>query len=185
MVTALIERVFSWFGWKPALVAPPTGVRINIPRSVLHALYRATTPRKGRHEPLALLRVRYASEDVRDVLVAVGVIPFADEAYVEGDEGANFDTRWVVAVANREVLANAGLVLAHLHGGRRPNFSSADRETNYTVIAPLSIGVPVAPYGAMVLGDAEATAVVAKGGRLVAARVIVVPDLLGGIDLSA
>lgn len=184
-MNALIERVLSWLGWKPAPVAPPSGVRINVPRSVLHALYRATTPRKHRHEPLAFLRVRYASEDVRDVLVAVGVIPFADEAYVEGDAGANFDTRWVVNVANREVLSNAGLVLAHLHGGKRPNFSSVDRETNYTVMAPLSIGVGVVPYGAMVLGDDEATAVIAKEGRLVDARVIVVPDLLGGMDLSA
>lgn len=184
-MTALIERVLAWFGWKPVPVAPPTGVRINIPRSVLHALYRATTPRPGRHEPLAFLRVRYASEDVRDVLVAVGVIPFADEAYVDGDAGANFDTRWVVAVANREVLSNAGLVLAHLHGGKRPNFSSVDRKTNHTVMAPLSIGVPVVPYGAMVLGDDEATAVAARDGRLVDARVVIVPDLLGGMDLSA
>jgi hypothetical protein len=185
-MNTLVERILRWFAPEAPAPMPPSGVRINVPRSILHGLRCATVPSPLRHEPLAFLRVRYASEDVRDVLVAVGIIPFANTAYVEGDAGANFDTRWVVDVANREVLTNAGLMLVHSHGGRgRPIFSSVDRTTNATVMTPLSIGVPVVPYGAMVLSDEDATAVVATAGRLADAQVVIVPDLPGRMDLSA
>jgi hypothetical protein len=185
-MSALIERFLAWIGWRQQPVRPPHGVRINIPRSILQALHRVTTPTAARHEPLAFVRVRFASEDTHEVVVAVGIIPFAEEAYVEGDAGANFETRWVVTIANREVTANTGLLLAHSHGGReRPRFSGVDRETNITVMAPLSIGVPVVPYGALVLSETDAAAVVAQAGRLVDARVVVVPDIPGRMDLSA
>ncbi|MHB1550462.1 MAG: hypothetical protein ACYCX6_04615, partial [Vulcanimicrobiaceae bacterium] len=125
-----IEWLAGWFG-RSQTPEPPRGVRINLPRSLMHALHVATKPTATRHEPLAFLRVRYASEDVRDVAVGIGVIPFADVAYVEGDAGANFDTRWAVAIANAEIRSNTGLLLVHSHGGRcRPAFSPVDRTTN-------------------------------------------------------
>jgi hypothetical protein len=156
---------------------PPPGIRINVPRSVMRALRSVTTPSRGVGEPLAFLRARYASEDATDVLVGIGVIQFAQEAYVAGDAGANFDTRWTVDVANAAIRSNIGLLLVHSHGGRgQPSFSHIDRTTNAEVMLPLSIGVSSAPYGALVLSDDDACAVVAMDHRLVAARVVTVTD---------
>lgn len=189
MIRQFIAAILNWWKRPPAAVKPSKpkpDVRVHIPRSVLHELRRATKPTRERFEPLAFLRVRYASENVKSVLVAVGVIAFPDHAYVEGDAGANFDTGWAVEIANREVISNAGLLLAHRHGGRgKPGFSSIDAQTNRTVMLQLSIGVPFAPYGAVVLSDDAATVVVAEAGRLVEAAAIVVPDALGRMDLTA
>lgn len=143
----------------------------------MRALRSATTPRRGVPEPLAFLRTRYASEDATDVLVGIGVIPFAQEAYVAGDAGANFDTRWTVGIANAEIRSNIGLLLVHSHGGRgQPAFSRIDKTTNAEVMLPFSIGVSSAPYGALVLSNDDAFAVVAVDHRLVAARVVAVAD---------
>jgi hypothetical protein len=126
---------------------------------------------------LAFLRARYASEDTTDVLVGIGAIQFAQEAYVAGDAGANFDTGWTVGIANAEIRSNTGLLLVHSHGGRgQPAFSHIDRTTNAEVMLPFSIGISCAPYGALVLGDDDASAVVAVDRRLVAARVVAVAD---------
>jgi hypothetical protein len=184
-VNYYVKQFLTWLGWKRRLIEPPIGIRINVPRSVMRALRLATQPTLMNHEPLAFLRARYASEDVRDVVVAVGVVPFAHEAYVDGDAGANFDTRWGVAVANYQIRSNAGLLLAHSHGGcGKPAFSSVDRATNVQVMAALSIGVDVAPYGALVLSDEDATAVVAVDGRLHDAKVMILAGRLGGLDLT-
>jgi hypothetical protein len=68
-------------------------------------------------------------------------------------------------------------LLVHSHGGRgQPSFSHIDRTTNAEVMLPLSIGVSSAPYGALVLSDDDACAVVAMDHRLVAARVVTVTD---------
>jgi hypothetical protein len=156
---------------------PQRGHRINIPRSILAELRGATTPRRGRPEPLAFLRTRFASEFATDVLVGIGVIAFAEDAYVAGDAGANFDTLWAMNVANAEIHANVGLLLAHSHGGPgRPTFSSVDRATNADVMIPFSFGVPHAPYGAIVLSDDDATAVVVAGKSLQPGRVYSVAD---------
>lgn len=156
---------------------PPPGIRINVPRSVMRALRSATTPRPDLGEPLAFLRARYASEDATDVLVGIGVIQFAKEAYVAGDAGANFDTRWTVNIANSEIRSNIGLLLVHSHGGRgQPAFSHIDRSTNAEVMLPFSIGISSAPYGALVLSDDNASAVVAVDHHLVPARVVAVAD---------
>lgn len=161
-------------------------VRIRIPKSAIHALRHATTPTKQHGEPLAFLRVRYASEAQNGVIVAIGVIPFAQNAYVEGDAGATFDTAYAVEIANAEIGANTGLLLAHQHGGRgKPSFSGIDRQTNRQVMLQLAIGVQYAPYGAIVLNDDSAAAVVARDGCLVDADVVVVPDAVGAMDLSA
>ena len=149
----------------------------------MHRLYVATKPRLMNHEPLAFLLVRYASEDVRDVVVAFDVVPFASEAYVDGDAGANFDTRWSIHVANEHIRHNAGLLLSHWHGGTgRPAFSRVDQETNISVMAPLSYGVDVAPYGAIVLSAEDQTAVVAVQGRLRSAKTVVVADRVGAAE---
>ena len=174
--------MISWIrrslGWRrQPLCEPPAAIRINVPRSVMRMLRSATTPRRGVAEPLAFLRVRYASEDATDVLVGIGVVPFAQEAYVVGDAGANFDTRWTVDIANTEIRSNIGLLLVHSHGGKgHPGFSRVDTATNAEVMLPLSIGVSFAPYGALVLSDDDAFAVVAVDHRLVAARVVEVAD---------
>jgi hypothetical protein len=172
---SLIRWLLGWRRQPPC--EPPPRIRINVPRSVMCALRSATTPRRGVEEPLAFLRARYASEDATDVLVGIGVIPFAQEAYVAGDAGANFDTRWTVHIANAEIHSNIGLLLVHSHGGRgQPAFSCIDRTTNAEVMLPFSIGISSAPYGALVLGDDDASAVVAVDHRLVAARVVEVAD---------
>lgn len=172
---SLIRRLLGWRLQPPC--QPPSGIRINVPHSVIRALRSATTPRRGIREPLAFLRTRYASEDATDVLVGIGVIPFEQDAYVAGDAGANFDTRWAVDVANFEIRSNIGLLLVHAHGGRgQPAFSGVDRTTNVEVMLPLSIGIPSAPYGALVLSDNDAFAVVAVGHRLADARVVAVAD---------
>jgi hypothetical protein len=188
----MIRRIFDalrlWLrGASDRFDFPDTSrVRIRVPKSLMHALNRATTPTKYNHEPLAFLRVRYASEERNGVIVAIGVVPFAEDAYVEGDAGANFDTAYAVEVANAHIRANAGILLVHQHGCRgKPSFSRTDRETNREVMLQLAIGVPFAPYGAIVLSDDSATAVVACDGRLVDADVTLVPDAPGGMDLSA
>ena len=106
-MTALLARLRSWFGRSRSTVLPRAGIRVNVPRSVMHRLRVATRPTATNREPLAFLLVRYASEEVRDVVVAFAVLPFADEAYVDGDAGANFDTRWSMSVANEEIRRNA------------------------------------------------------------------------------
>jgi hypothetical protein len=172
---SLIKRLLGRRRQLPCV--PPSGLRINVPRSVMRALRSATVPRRGVEEPLAFLRARYASEDATDVLVGIGVIPFAHEAYVAGDAGATFDTRWTVDIANDEIRSNIGLLLVHSHGGQgQPAFSPIDRTTNAEVMLPFSFGISSAPYGALVLSDDDAFAVVAVGHRLVAARVVPVAD---------
>jgi hypothetical protein len=186
-VTRLIAAARRWFadpGVKQS--APPPTLRIHMPRSILHAVTGIVTPNRLRPEPLALLRVRYASEERRDVVVVIGTISFPETAYVKGDAGANFDTRWLVHVTNDELQTNAGVLLAHWHGGTgRPSFSSVDRKTNRDVIAHLAIGVAAVPYGAMVLSLDQQTAVLATGGGLIEADVIIVPDIAGRMDLTA
>ena len=161
-------------------------VRLNVPRSVMHALRRATRPTIALPEPLVLLHVRFASEFQRDTVVAVAARPFSVHAYVEGFAGANFATAWVVDAANAAIARNLGLFLVHAHGGTGiPRFSSVDQETNRNIMAALASGVVTAPYGAMVLSQTAATAVVARDGRLEQMRVVEVPDGLGGFEMTA
>jgi hypothetical protein len=190
MIKRILAAIGSWLRGtaRNGRVERPdvTRVLIRIPRSVMHSLRRATSPTKDQHEPLAFVRVRYASESMNGVVVALGVIPFVNDAYVQGYAGANFDTGWAVAVANREIASNCGILLAHQHGGRgAPTFSKTDRDTNRDVMAALATGVPYAPYGAIVLSEDAASAVVVREGRLVNSQVIVAPDALGGMDLTA
>jgi len=165
---------------RPTLSPKPSRrTRLHVPQTLLHEIQKAVTPTKDRIEPLALLHVRYASEFVREVVVATGFVVFPEEAYVDGPAGANFDTRWLVRTTNAEVPQNAGVLLVHSHGGRgKPGFSSIDQRTNRDIMAPLAIGVATIPYGALVLSDDTGTAVVTVDGRLVEADVIVVPDRL-------
>jgi hypothetical protein len=157
-----------------------------VPRSLLQQLREMTRPNARRPEPLALLRARYASEDAGNVIVGIGAIPFPDSAYVTGPAGANFDTDWLVRIANREIAVNIGLLLVHSHGGLGfPRFSGVDRRTNTHVMAPLAIGVEVAPYGALVLSDMHAAAVMTVANSLTVAEVIAVPDRLGAFEASA
>lgn len=164
----------------------PTGqIRLHLPRSLRHSLATATAPRIGCPEPLALLRVRYAGEERQDIIVAVGLLPFPKEAYVEGDAGANFDTRWLMNQANEDLRINCGLMLVHRHAGQGPpEFSGIDRQTNREVMAPLAFGIDTVPYGAMVLSDNSQLALVTARGSLVAASVAIVPDAVSQRDIS-
>ena len=158
---------------------PSRRIRLHVPQTLLHEIQKALSPTKNRVEPLALLRVRYASESARDVVVATSFLAFPDEAYVDGPAGANFDTRWLVHTTNAGVPQNAGVLLIHSHGGRgKPGFSSTDQRTNRDIMAPLAIGVATIPYGALVLSDDTGMAVVTVDGRLVEADLIAVPDRL-------
>lgn len=167
-------------------ISPPRIPRINIPRSVHQRLMRLTRPTRGRVEPLALAVVRYASEDTQDVVVVVDCVAFADEAYVDGPAGANFDTRWLMGLANSRAASNAGLLLVHSHGGSgKPAFSATDRKTNNEVMATFAVGMATIPYGALLLSSDDCYAVVTIDGTLSSARVVIVPDADGRLDLSA
>jgi hypothetical protein len=162
------------------------GARVHVPVNLLRQLRDITRPNQRRPEPLALLQARYASESAREVVVGLGALAFPESAYLSGPGSVNFDTDWLVRTANREIAANVGLLLVHSHGGSgSPAFSSVDRRTNERVMAPLAIGVDVAPYGALVLSDTHANAVVTVAGVLVAAEVIAVPDALDGFEVTA
>ena len=167
-------------------ISPPRIPRINIPRFVLQRLMRLTRPTTGRVEPLALAVVRYASEDAQDVVVVVDCIAFADEAYVDGLAGTNFDTRWLMSIANSRAASNSGLLLVHCHDGTgKPAFSAIDRKTNNEGMATLAVGMTTIPYGALVLSSDDYYAIVTMDGGLTPARVMIVPDAGGRLDLSA
>ncbi len=173
-----------WIAKQPE--QPARRLRLRITRSLLHALHRATMPTATNGEPLAFVRVRYASENATDVIVAVAVLPFPAGAYVDGFASANFDTDWTIQFANASARSNAGIFLAHRHGGSgKPDFSSVDRKTNLTVMVPLSCGMPTIPYGAIVLSDTDATIVLAVTGRLVEVRLEIVADALGRFEVTA
>lgn len=183
-----IRRLVGWALGSPgqSQQAPPKAARLHVPRSILASLRRLTRPNPERAEPLALLRVRYASEASPNVVIGIGTIPFPDFAYVAGPAGANFDSDWLVGIANREIGTNVGLVLVHSHGGAgTPGFSLVDRRTNARVMAPLAIGVEEAPYGAVVLSDDNARAVVTVASSLTSADVISVPDRIDGFEAHA
>ncbi len=186
-MTGVIARLLDWLRrvrGNVEVLMPPTDVRLRVPQSVLYRLRDLTKP-KSRVEPLALLRVRYASEGTRSVLVAVGALSFPDSAYVPGPAGANFDTDWLVSVANREITENIGVMLVHSHGGSGlPKFSSIDDSTNRDVMASLAMGVDVAPYGAVVLSETGAYAVATISGRLETVEVVRVPDRLQFFEAS-
>jgi hypothetical protein len=191
MIRAIL-KVLSWlFGPPPTTVAvsePADAVsyRLHIPRSLIGELREVTRPTGRRGEPLAFLRVRFASEDSRTVLVGVGVVPFPDAAYVAGPAGANFSTEWAVDVANQQIGANVGLLLVHSHGGSgMPGFSGVDQRTNRSVMGALAFGMETAPYGALVLSDTHARCVLAVPRTLVGVKVIVVPDRFGRVQVSA
>jgi hypothetical protein len=189
-----MEAVFRFVGWlfgrprvkEMPLVAPePDRYRLHIPRSVALELREVTQP-NHRPEPLAFLRVRFASEDSRTVVVAVSVVPFPNEAYVEGPAGANFSTEWAVDIANAGISNNVGLMLVHSHGGvGMPIFSGVDARTNRSIMAMLAVGVETAPFGAVVLSDTDARCVLAVNGALTETRVIEVPDRFSDLRTSA
>ena len=169
----------------PPFATEPDRYRLHIPRSVIHRLREVVRPNR-RPEPLAFLRVRFASEDSRTVVVVVGVLPFPDEAYVEGPAGANFSTEWAIDVANAGIPNNVGLMLVHSHGGiGMPMFSGVDARTNRSIMAMLAVDVATAPFGAVVLSDTDARCVFAVNGRLIEMKVIVVPDRFGELRVSA
>lgn len=173
---------FRWLG-KPRKIGStvqgpePFPARLHIPRSLHRQLLAFATPSDVRAEPLALVDVRYASESAKNVVVAVHVMPVPIEAYVDGPDGANFDTRWLMHLANHKLESNAGLLLSHSHGGYgKPTFSRVDRRTNEEVFAKFAIGVETAPYGSLLLSTDDVVAVVTVGDRLVHAEVVIIPD---------
>lgn len=192
MIGAIL-KVLAWlFGRLPSTpitvleVADVAPYRLLVPRSLMQQLGEVTHPTIRRGEPLAFLRVRFASEDSRTVLVGVGVLSFPDEAYVVGPAGANFSTDWAVDVANEQIGTNVGLFLVHAHGGRgMPGFSGIDQRTNRTFMGALAFGIETAPYGALVLSDTNARCVLAVGRTLVGVKVVIVPDRLGELQVTA
>jgi hypothetical protein len=184
-VKTIIAWLLELFGIGTSPGQPTRHLRLRITRPLLHALYRATSPTATTGEPLAFLCTRFASEHVTDVIVAVDVLPFPPTAYVNGFAGANFDTDWAIQCANESARSNGGIFLAHQHGWfSKPDFSSVDRHTNMTVMAPLSYGMPTIPYGAIVLSDTDARIVVAVNGSLIEAQLEIVADALGGFEVT-
>lgn len=191
MIDAVVRFVAWLFGPQQSKATPrvetePDRYRLHIPRSVIRELREVTRPKRHRPEPLAFLRVRFASEDSRTVVVAVGILPFPDEAYVDGPAGANFSTEWSMDVANAGIPDNLGLMLVHSHGDvGMPMFSSVDARTNLSIMAMLAVGVETAPFGAVVLSDTDARCVLAVKGGLTDTKVIVVPDRFGELRVTA
>ena len=190
-MTGAILRFIRWlFGpprptATPPVAAEPDRYRLHILRSVIDGLREVVRP-NHRPEPLAFLRVRFASEDSRTVVVAVGVLPFPDEAYVDGPAGANFSTEWAIDFANAGIPDNVGLMLVHSHSGvGMPMFSGVDARTNRSIMAMLAVGVATAPFGAVVLSDTDARCVLAVNGGLTEMKVIVVPDRFDDLRVSA
>jgi hypothetical protein len=192
MIDVLL-RLLPWLFGSPQVTRSPderaprvAAYRLHVPRSLFHALRRITASDMRRGEPLAFLRVRFASEESRTVVVGIGVLPFPDQAYVEGHAGANFDTDFTVDVANQQITQNVGLLLVHSHGGKGiPTFSGIDDSTNCDVMGGLAMGIAVVPYGAVVLSETDARCVVAVDGKMVDAKVIAVPDRLGELSVPA
>jgi len=191
---AAIVRLIGWLlGSAPResanVTVPPAEeppYRLHVPRSLMHALRDMTRPNQEHGEPLAFLLVRFASEDSRTILVGIGALPFPNSAYVDGPAGANFDTDWAVAVANEQIAENTGLLLVHSHYGKGvPGFSGIDQQTNRTVMGALAVGVKTAPYGAMVLSDTDARCVLSVSRALTNVKVVVVPDLIGDLRVTA
>ena len=192
MIAAILNKLAALFGQqRPStpVNSEPTktaSYRVHIPRSLMYELRDVTRPRAGRPEPLAFLRVRFASEASRNVLVALSALQFPGAAYVAGPAGANFSTEWAVDTANSEIRDNIGLLLVHSHGGDGfPGFSSIDRRTNRSVMGALGIGINTVPYGAIVLSDTNSCCVVAVGGAMIAAKVVVVPDRFCDVRISS
>jgi len=121
-----------------------------------------------RPEPLALLAVRYASEENCNVIVGVRLEAFPDDAYVDGPDGANFSVSWLMEALDRLTEVNAGVLLCHMHGhAGKPRFSATDIRTNEEVMAKQRIFSPLFPYGALVVSNDDATAVVASSDGLI------------------
>lgn len=183
-----MNKIIEWLRdlFRVASERPPRRLRLRVTRALMHALRSATMPTPSNGEPLAFLRVRFASENVTDVIVGIEVLPFPHHVYVDGFAGANFDTGWAIRCANESARSNAGIFLAHRHGGTgKPAFSSVDCTTNLTVMAPLSYGLPSIPYGAIVLSDTDATALVAVNGTLLDVQLEVVADALGRLEVTS
>ncbi len=191
MIHALMRAVEWIFGPLPARttsspINEPNHYRLNMPQSLIYELREATRPTDRRPEPLAFLRVRFASEDSRMVAIGIRVMPFPEDAYVGGPAGANFSTEWAFDVANAGIPDNLGLMLVHAHGGEgMPMFSNVDMRTNRSIMATLAIGAESAPFGAVVLSDTDAHCVLAVPDGLTSMRVIVVPDRFGELKVSA
>ncbi len=187
-ILKLVEWLFGQLTKKRTTVSPfeEAPYRIHVPRSLMHEMRNITRPNEKRGEPLAFLLSRFASEDSRTILVGIEAIPFPDCAYIDGPAGANFDTEWAVKIANEQIGANVGLLLVHSHGGKgMPDFSSVDQQTNRTVMGALAIGIRTAPYGAIVLSDTDARCVLSVARASMIVRVIVVPDRLGEMRVTA
>ncbi len=170
------RRLWHWL-WVPGLKKrQPKGYRLNIPGALVPVLRALTAPTMDRSERLALLSARYASEAADDVVVAIAVHEFPDEAYVTGTAAANFDTNWVMGIADSIADSNSGLLLVHRHGGAgKPSFSAVDASTNRDVMKALSIGMETMPFGALLLSADDYSAVCTVRGRLVPLDVNVVP----------
>ena len=170
---------------QPSATVSPEARQLRIPRSLLNSLRRSVMP-CDRAEPLSLVHVRYVAEDRRTIAVAFDMTPMPDEAYVDGPDGANFDARWLVSFADEQLDRNAGLLLAHSHGGYgRPHFGIVDWRTNREILAKLAVGVATAPYGAMLLSNDDQVAVFTIGSHLHEGTVVVVPDGFRAADFRA
>ena len=145
----------------------PRRARLHVLPSTLHELRTVVSARPGRIEPLALLWVRYVSEDNRDIVVGVKVEAFADNAYVDGPNGANFDVHWLMGALDVAARSNAGALLCHEHGHRgKPAFSHVDRWTNESIMAKQRHVNEGLPYGALIVSLDDALGVLAGANGL-------------------
>ena len=162
-----LRRLLSGRRGGPATLPVDAGRRLRLLPSTLRELRARLAFAPERPEPLALLVVRYASEGNRSVIVGVRVDAFPDDAYVDGPDGANFSVSCLMEALDRLAEINAGVLLCHMHGhAGKPRFSATDVRTNEEVMAKQRVFGPLFPYGALVVSDDDATAVVASSDDL-------------------
>jgi hypothetical protein len=125
MTNAVIRLIVWLFGARPTATVPVAAEdnrhRLHIPQSLINKLRELTRP-QHRPEPLAFLKARFASEKSRRVVVAIGVLPFPDEAYIDGPAGANFRTEWAIDLANAGIPDNVGCLAGSIRVRTSPSW---------------------------------------------------------------
>jgi hypothetical protein len=143
-------------------------MRLRLPRSLFfEAVADLRRPLHIAFERVGVYYCRFASEYEQGVVVAAEYFPCPDDAYVDGPQAANFDTRWFMRASQDAAAAHAGVFLTHLHDHRgRPWFSRPDMETNRNLVQPISRIDGTLPCGALLLSNDSAAALVASGDNL-------------------
>jgi hypothetical protein len=141
----------------------------------LDALRDLSRPSPLAFERVAVFHARFASQYEQGIVVLTGYSPCPDDAYMPGEQAANFDSRWLMEESQRAAMQNAGIFLTHAHDHRgKPWFSISDSKTNTTLVYPISRIDPSLPSGALLLSQDSAVALVATSEGFEAVRAVAI-----------